>query len=172
MVHACQDPSYPSEHRKFAMIIRRVKQILGDDHFRIHPKGTGVVCADKGGIRPDVFVSEYLGEIYPPYRWCEKLDVLRKVQNMYGVKPTLPDFYNILLEKHRTNSDGYGMLSGLCLVFFLKPSFNFCQTGMIFVDASQFANMGSSCSHSCNANCTSAVVVRGGKTVIALTTVR
>lgn len=31
--------------------------------------------------------------------------------------------------------------------------------------------MGSSCSHSCNANCTSAVVVRNGKTTIALTTV-
>lgn len=142
---------HSAEHRKFAAIILSVISILGNDHFRIHPKGTGVICTNKGGIRPDVFVSEYLGEIYPPYRWCEKLDVLRKTQAIYGLKPVLPDFYNILLEKHRSNSDGYGML---------------------FVDASQFANMGSSCSHSCNPNCTSAVVVRNGRNVIALTTNR
>jgi SET domain-containing protein len=45
-------------------------------------------------------------------------------------------------------------------------------TGLLFVDASQRANVGSSCSHSCNSNCTSAVVARNGKLVIALTTVR
>jgi len=39
------------------------------------------------------------------------------------------------------------------------------------VDASQRANVGSSCSHSCDANCTSAVVARDGKLVIALTSV-
>lgn len=142
---------YSMEHRKFATIVRLVKNTLGDDQFRIYPKGTGVICTNRQGICPDVFVSKYLGEIYPPYRWCEKLDVLRKTQNMYGLKPALPDFYNILLEKHRSNSDGYGML---------------------FVDASQFANMGSSCSHSCDANCTSSVVVRNGKHVIALTSNR
>ena len=30
--------------------------------------------------------------------------------------------------------------------------------GLLYVDASQRANVGSSCSHSCNSNCTSAVV--------------
>lgn len=44
--------------------------------------------------------------------------------------------------------------------------------GLLYVDASQKANMGSSCSHSCNSNCTSAVVARDGKLVIVLTTVR
>lgn len=43
--------------------------------------------------------------------------------------------------------------------------------GLIYVDASQKANMGSSCSHSCDANCTSSVVARDGKLVIVLTTV-
>ena len=121
-----QDQSYNPVHRKFAVIIRRVKEILGDDHFRIHPKGTGVICTNKNGIRPDVFVSEYLGEIYPPYRWCEKLDVLRKVQNMYGVKPALPDFYNILLEKHRNNSDGYGQLLSICILFISSLFLTLC----------------------------------------------
>ena len=43
--------------------------------------------------------------------------------------------------------------------------------GLLYVDASQKANLGSSCSHSCNSNCTSAVVARNGKLVIVLTTV-
>jgi hypothetical protein len=96
-------------------------------------------------------VSEYLGEIYPPYRWCERLDVIEQAQQWFGLKPTLPDFYNILLERPRQDPDGYGLL---------------------YVDASQRANVGSSCSHSCDSNCTSAVVARNGKLCIALTTNR
>ncbi len=43
--------------------------------------------------------------------------------------------------------------------------------GLLYVDASQRANVGSSCSHSCDSNCTSAVVARDGKLAIVLTTV-
>jgi hypothetical protein len=43
--------------------------------------------------------------------------------------------------------------------------------GLLYVDASRKANLGSSCSHSCDSNCTSAVVARNGKLAIALTTV-
>ena len=63
--------------------------------------GTGVICTQKGGIPPHVLVSEYLGEIYPPYRWCERLDVIEQAQQRFGLKPALPDFYNILLERPR-----------------------------------------------------------------------
>jgi hypothetical protein len=121
------------------------------DMFKIHPKGTGVICIAPGGIPPHTVVSDYLGEIYPPYRWCERLDVVEQAQQTFGLKPTLPDFYNILLERPRQDPDGYGLL---------------------YVDASQKANLGSSCSHSCNSNCTSTVVARDGKLVIVLTTVR
>ena len=48
-----------------------------------------------------MLVSEYLGEIYPPYRWCERLDVIEQAQQRFGLKPALPDFYNILLERPR-----------------------------------------------------------------------
>lgn len=44
--------------------------------------------------------------------------------------------------------------------------------GLLYVDASQRANIGSSCSHSCEANITSAVVARNGKLTIAMTTNR
>lgn len=123
----------------------------GIDQFKIHPKGTGVVCTSITGIQPHVFISEYLGEIFPPYRWCERLDVVEQAQDIFNLKPTLPDFYNILLERPRQDPSGYGLL---------------------FVDASQKANMGSSCSHSCHSNCTSNVVARDGKLTIALTTNR
>ena len=76
---------------------------------------------------------------------------MEQAQQLFELKPVLPDFYNILLERPKTDPDGYNLL---------------------FVDASQRANMGSSCSHSCASNCTSAVVARNGKLVIALTTNR
>lgn len=77
--------------------------------FRIHPKGTGVVCINPRGIEPHQFVTEYLGELYPAYRWCERMDVVEQAQLTFALKPTLPDFYNILLERPRQDPDGYGM---------------------------------------------------------------
>jgi Protein SET DOMAIN GROUP 2 C-terminal/SET domain len=77
--------------------------------------------------------------------------VVEQAQQTFGLKPVLPDFYNILLERPRQDPNGYGLL---------------------YVDASQKANLGSSCSHSCNSNCTSAVVARNGRLVIVLTTSR
>jgi len=121
------------------------------DLFRIHPKGTGIICTSPTGINPHVMISEYLGEMYSPYRWCERLDVIQQSQELFGLKPALPDFYNILLERPRQDPRGYGL---------------------VFVDASMKANMGSSCSHSCDANCTTSVVARNGKLTICLTTNR
>lgn len=133
-------------------VLHKIEEVNGiGELFRIHPKGTGVICSNPDGIRPHVVISDYLGEVYPPYRWCERIDVVEQARETFGLKPTLPDFYNILLERPRHDPGGYGLL---------------------FVDASQRANMGSSCSHSCDSNCTSAVVARGGKLLIVLTTVR
>jgi hypothetical protein len=78
------------------------------DVFRIHPKGTGVVCINPAGIQPHVFVTEYLGELYPSYRWCERLNVVEQAQQTFELKPTLPDFWNILLERPRQDPNGYG----------------------------------------------------------------
>jgi hypothetical protein len=80
----------------------------GSDLYKIHPKGTGVICINPNGIPAHVLVAEYLGELYPPYRWCEKLDVVEQAQQSFQLKPTLPDFYNILLERPRQDPDGYG----------------------------------------------------------------
>lgn len=123
----------------------------GIDTFQIHPKGTGTLCTKVGGIAPRVAVCAYLGELYPPYRWCERLEVIEQAQKHFNLKPSLPDFYNILLERPRQDPDGYGLF---------------------WVDASRKANMGSTVSHACDANCTSAIVARDGKLAIAMTTTR
>lgn len=78
------------------------------DVFRIHPKGTGVICINPAGIQPHVFLTSYLGELYPSYRWCERLDVVEQAQQTFELKPTLPDFWNILLERPRQDPNGYG----------------------------------------------------------------
>ena len=134
-----------------ANAILQAVEMCGLEYFKIHPKGTGLICTAPQGIKPHTVVSEYLGEMYPPYRWCEKLDVVEQAQKKFGLRPTLPDFYNILLERPRQDPRGYGLL---------------------FVDASQKANLGSSCSHSCESNCTSAVVAKNGRLAIVLTTNR
>ena len=140
------------KEKAYAQAIAKVISEIGiGDNFRIHPKGTGVICTKEDGIAPEQFVCEYLGELYPPYRWCERLDVIKQAQEKYELKPMLPDFYNILLERPRQDPEGYGIL---------------------FVDASMKSNMGSTISHSCDANCQSSIVARNGKLSIALTTKR
>jgi len=53
-------------------------------------------------------ITQYLGELYPPFRWCERLDAVEQAQNYFHLKPTLPDFYNILLERPKLDPQGYG----------------------------------------------------------------
>ena len=149
--HASEEQVLQEMQVSFTRALHSACTEQGIDMFRIHPKGTGIICTAPEGIQPHVLISEYLGDIYPPYRWCERLDVVEQAQQKYSLKPTLPDFYNILLERPRQDPQGYGLL---------------------FVDASQKSNMGSSCSHSCTANTSANVVARNGKLTIALTTNR
>jgi [histone H3]-lysine4 N-trimethyltransferase ATXR3 len=127
-------------------------QRIGADWFHCHPKGTGVLCQRPEGIPERTFVDKYLGELYPCWRWNERLDAIEDAQARYGLKPELPDFYNMLLERPKVDSRGYGVLH---------------------VDAGRHvANLSSSLSHSCDPNCETAIVVRDGRLCIALTTTR
>lgn len=92
----------------YATTLMAAFQQYGFELFKIHPKGTGVVCINPDGIPPQVLIAEYLGELYPAYRWCERLDVIEQAQKQLEMKPTLPDFYNILLERPRQDPNGYG----------------------------------------------------------------
>ena len=129
----------------------RLRAVAGTEHFRLHPKGTGVVCKVDGGIPPQEFVVEYLGELVPPWRWFEKQEAVEAAQKHFGQKPTLPDFYNMLMERHRDDSRGYAVL---------------------YIDAAERNNFASSLSHSCQPNCRTTVAAIGKRYSVCLYTVR
>ena len=47
--------------------------------FKVLHKGLGVVCVAPGGIPQDEYIVDLLGEVYPPWKWCEKQDAVRQV---------------------------------------------------------------------------------------------
>lgn len=131
--------------------LRLAVETLGTDLFRVHPKGHGSVVLKKSGLKSNTLVTHYRGEIYPPWRWGEKLDAIEKTQQRIGLRPTLPDFYNMALERPRVDPRGFGLL---------------------FVDASRKAGLGSSFSHSCDPTCEVKVVAVNGELSLAMATLR
>ena len=86
---------------------------------------------------------EYYGEVYEPWKWFEKQDYIKMVMK----KKSLPDFYNIMLERHKDDPEGYDVL---------------------FVDPILIGNYSSRLSHSCDPNCATITTVVDGKYVIAM----
>ena len=116
-------------------------------HFRIHPKGTGVVCVNKNGIKARTFVHYYAGEIYSPWRWYERQDAIKKCfPNM-----ELPSFFNITLE--RPESDERGRHT-------------------IFVEGMHKGSFASRLSHSCEPNCQTVTFAKDGKLALGMFTTR
>ena len=133
-----------------ANLLGRAATALGPDFFRVHPKGHGsVLLAEK--VKPNTLVTFYRGEIYPFWRWCEKMDAIDITQQRKSLKPALPDFYNMTMERPQTDPRGYG-----CLI----------------VDASRKAGHGSSLSHSCEPTCEVRVAALNGELCLAMTTLR
>ncbi len=60
-------------------IVRTHRQ--GIEAFRVHTKGIGIICIAKEGIKCNELIHEYFGEIYAPWRWYEKQDIIKKGQN-------------------------------------------------------------------------------------------
>eukprot|EP01047_Picozoa_sp_COSAG01_P045584 COSAG01_NODE_4213_length_5235_cov_2.565031_5_plen_744_part_00 len=139
------------EEKNVVSAVADAYEELGEDHFRMHPKGTGVVCRVRDGIKAQEFVAEYLGELVPAWRWFEKQQAVEAAQKHYGKKPTLPDFYNMLMERHRDDSRGYSVL---------------------YIDAAERHNFASSLSHSCDPNCRTTVAAIDKRYGVCLYTVR
>lgn len=136
--------------KAIAHLLRRARDNLGPDFFRIHPKGHGsIVLCEK--LEPNRLVTFYRGEVYPSWRWGEKIDAIAKIQKEKGLKPVLPDFFNMALERPQHDPRGYGLL---------------------FVDASRKSNYGSMLSHSCQPSCEVHVVAVNGELRLAITTIR
>ena len=134
-----------------ARLVRLASDSMDDDNFRIHPKGHGSVVIGEGGLKANSLVTYYRGEVYPAWRWCEKLDAVEHVQRELNLRPNLPDFYNMAMERPKKDPRGY------CL---------------LFVDASRKSGLGSSFSHSCNPTCEVRVVSLNGKLSLSMTTLR
>ncbi|KAL7554514.1 hypothetical protein ACHAWF_017971 [Thalassiosira exigua] len=134
-----------------ARLVRLATDSLPDDYFRIHPKGHGSVVIGDDGLRANSLVTYYRGEVYPAWRWCEKLDAIERVQKKLDLRPNLPDFYNMAMERPKKDPRGY------CL---------------LFVDASRKSGLGSSFSHSCKPTCEVRVVSLHGRLSLSMTTLR
>ena len=129
--------------------------------LRIHSKGLGVVCGSQQGIKKNSLVVNYLGEVYPPWFWCIKQDVIKsfllmvkkgKLKNFAQYKNNFNiDFYNIMLEKHRNEPKG---------------------RDVVIVDPIIRGNFASRLSHSCDPNVVALPVVSKGKYSIAMFALR
>ena len=118
-----------------------------EEFYPIYPKGNGVICVDPNGIDINQFIIEYFGEVYPSWRWYEKCDLQKQVTRALTDAPELPDFFNIMLERHENDPDGYDLL---------------------FVDPIKRGNFGSRFSHSCSPNTQTVPIAVNGKYVIGI----
>ena len=114
-------------------------------HYRLHPKGVGVVCIRKEGLQPGMFVNHYLGEMYSPWRWYERCDSMKK----RNPDQELPSFFNITLERPKDDVRG---------------------KDTIFVEAMHACEFASRMSHSCSGNCQTTVISHEGKLSIGVYT--
>lgn len=142
--------SAPTWLKPAANQLRRARAVLGPDFFRVHPKGHGSIVLSQS-VKPHTLVTFYRGELYPSWRWGEKMDAIELTQKRKDLKPALPDFYNMVLERPQSDPRGYGLL---------------------FVDASRKAGHGSSLSHSCAPTCEVRVAALNGTLCLAMTTLR
>ncbi|KAL6570677.1 hypothetical protein OROGR_000227 [Orobanche gracilis] len=120
-----------------------------EDNYVAYRKGLGVVCNKEGGFTEDDFVVEFLGEVYPTWKWFEKQDGIRALQK--NNKDPAPEFYNIYLERPKGDGDGYDL---------------------VVVDAMHKANYASRICHSCRPNCEAKVTAVDGQYQIGIYSVR
>jgi hypothetical protein len=123
-----------TEHRACQTLGRHIAEAVREDPtaYRVHPKGNGVVLQRAGGVRAHAFLGLYRGEVYLPYRWIERQVVMATVRRaVRESNDEVPVFYNIVLERHAEDKDGYGV---------------------VFVDAARKGSLASRLSHSCTPN--------------------
>ena len=121
--------------------------LVGPEHFRIHPKGKGIQCTKRDGIKANSLICKYLGEVYPPWLWFEKQDLLKVKLKELHMEHNLPEFYNIILERPANSEGGYDAL-------YIDPIFR--------------GNFGSRLSHSCDPNCATTTVTIDNQLAIVL----
>ncbi|XP_029117517.2 histone-lysine N-methyltransferase ATXR3 [Elaeis guineensis] len=134
---------------KMCQAILKAIRSRPDDNYVAYRKGLGVVCNKEEGFGEDDFVVEFLGEVYPAWKWFEKQDGIRSLQK--NNQDPAPEFYNIYLERPKGDRDGYDL---------------------VVVDAMHKANYASRICHSCRPNCEAKVTAVDGQYQIGIYAVR
>ncbi|XP_042517528.1 histone-lysine N-methyltransferase ATXR3-like [Macadamia integrifolia] len=134
---------------KICQCILKSMEDRREDNYVAYRKGLGVVCNSEEGFGEDDFVVEFLGEVYPAWKWFEKQDGIRLLQK--NNNDPAPEFYNIYLERPKGDRDGYDL---------------------VVVDAMHKANYASRICHSCRPNCEAKVTAVDGRYLIGVYTVR
>lgn len=133
----------------FQGLLKALQSRQPADKYVAYRKGLGVVCNKECGFEKDDFVVEFLGEVYPAWRWFEKQDGIRSLQK--NSKDPAPEFYNIFLERPKGDGAGYDL---------------------VVVDAMHKANYASRICHSCRPNCEAKVTSVDGQYQIGIYTLR
>jgi [histone H3]-lysine4 N-trimethyltransferase ATXR3 len=69
-----------------AQQLRIARAALGESFFLVHPKGNGsVLLMDK--VEANRLVTFYHGELYPSWRWGEKMEAIEMTQQRKDLKP-------------------------------------------------------------------------------------
>lgn len=113
IINLTDDPRFSQFDREMAELVLSGINMVRDKnetHFRVHSKGIGIFCKRPEGIKASNLIIEYFGEIYQPWSWYEKQDVLKQGQNKSQLSKELPDFYNITYERHNDDPSGYDIL--------------------------------------------------------------
>eukprot|EP00477_Mikrocytos_mackini_P000494 GAHX01000525.1.p1 GENE.GAHX01000525.1~~GAHX01000525.1.p1 ORF type:complete len:762 (+),score=166.43 GAHX01000525.1:43-2328(+) len=104
---------------------------VSEDRFPLHSKGLGTFYIGKEKIKKGQYIDDYLGMLYPMWRWFEREENMKVIRSRLAVKETQPNFYNMVLERLKGDEDGFNA---------------------VMVSPSNNANFTSRISHSCNPN--------------------
>ncbi|KAL0306944.1 UNVERIFIED_CONTAM: Histone-lysine N-methyltransferase ATXR3 [Sesamum radiatum] len=144
-----------------------------EDNYVAYRKGLGVVCNKEGGFSEDDFVVEFLGEVYPTWKWFEKQDGIRALQK--NNNDPAPEFYNIYLERPKLRKSQHPWLNGTTLPYqgeVLRTQGDADGYDLVVVDAMHKANYASRICHSCRPNCEAKVTAVDGQYQIGIYSVR
>ncbi|KAI4322580.1 hypothetical protein L6164_022257 [Bauhinia variegata] len=146
-IKRCAEEDCDTRMAKMCQGILKAIYSRPDDKYVSYRKGLGVVCNKEEGFGEDDFVVEFLGEVYPVWKWFEKQDGIRSLQK--NSKDPAPEFYNIYLERPKGDAYGYDL---------------------VVVDAMHKANYASRICHSCRPNCEAKVTAVDGRYQIGIYT--
>jgi hypothetical protein len=134
---------YSEISKSLARHLIKVKVNSNATSFTAYSKGIGIFNLRKDGIKQNELISGYFGEIYPPWLWYEKQDIIKQKK----LDKELPDFYNIMLERLKCDDNGYDL---------------------VMVDPNSKGNLSSRMSHSCVPNCNTVLMASDGKYTIGM----